>query len=325
MNQYRRTLLSAIAIASVARAARAQGPAWPTRPVRIVVSGGPGGVADIRARWLAERLAPLLGQPVVVENRAGAGGNIGAEFVARIVTDGHTLLVVHQGTLAVNPHLYPRIGYDPIHDFAPITRLGVGSLLLAVHTGVRATSVSELIELARAKPGALSYGSPGIGTPPHLASELFVRAADIKATHIPYKGGGALVADLIAGHITWSIEGMTAQAPHVQAGRLRALAVTTTQRVGSLPDVPTMAEAGVPGYEFVGWAGLAAPATTPKPVIARLYAEIAKVLATAEARDWFATFGAEPGGEPPEVFADFIRAEHAKWGKVIREANIKIE
>ena len=298
---------------------------WPAKPVRILVPGGAGGVTDIRARWLAERLAPRIGQSVIVENKPGAGGNLGMEMGARSAPDGYTLIIIHQGVMTVNPHLYSRPGYDPLADFAPITQLGVGPLLLAVHPDVLANSVAELVQLAKAKPGQLNFGSPGIGTPPHLAGELFKRAAGIDTVHVPYKGGGQAVSDLIAGHISYSIEGLTVQLPQVKAGRLRALAVTSPQRVASLPDVPTMAEAGLAGAEFQGWVGIAAPAATPKTIVARLYRDISGILATAEARAWFAEFGADARADPPDVFAAAIRAEHAKWGRVIREAGIKLE
>jgi len=316
--------VAAVASLVFAASALAQPVAWPSRPVKIV-AGGAGSVTDIRARWLAERLSRALGQAVIVENNAAAGGNVGAEMVARSTADGYTLLVIHQGTAAVNPHLFARTGYDPLVDFAPITRWGYGSLLLTVPNSVPATSARELVALAKAQPGALNFGSPGIGTPPHLASELFKRAAGIEATHIPYKDGGALMSALLAGQVTWAVEGLTAQLPHVRAGSLRALAVTGSRRSPALPDVPTTAEAGVAGYEFSGWTGLAAPAGTPRAVIERLHAEVARISAGDEAAAWFASGGAEPGLLSPEAFADFIRTEHARWGKVIRDAGIRME
>ena len=281
-------------------------------------------MTDIRARWLAERLSPVLGQSMFVYNNAGAGGNIGAEQGAHSPADGYTLTLVHQGTLAINPHLYPRLGYDPLTDFSPITTFGLGSLLLTVHPDVPVHSVAELIRLAKAKPGALDFGSPGIGTPPHLASELFRRVAGIDATHVPYKGGGALLTDLLAGRITWSMDGLTAQMPYVQAGRLRALAVSGPRRAAVLPELPTIGET-VPGYEFVGWTGIAAPAGTARSTIVRLNSEIARIVGTDDAREWFASFGAESGMQTPEAFAAFIRSEYLKWGAVIRDAGIRLE
>jgi tripartite-type tricarboxylate transporter receptor subunit TctC len=323
MNPLRRTLVQGLVLAP--GALLAQTSSWPGKPVRIVVAGGTGGVIDIRARWLAQRLASELRQPVVVDNRPGAGGNIGTEAVARSAPDGYTLLFVHQGTMAINPHLYPRTGYDALADFAPITRVGVGPLLLTVPSELPVRSVPELVQLARSSPGTLNYGSPGIGTPPHLASELFKRAAGIQATHVAYKGGGALLADLLGGQLTWSMDGMNAQLPHVTSGRLRALGVSGSRRLAPLPDVPTIAEGGVTGYDYVSWSGVAAPAGTPPPVVAQIYAAISTALSTSEARNYFASFGLEAGAEPPETFAAFIRAEHAKWGAVIRDAGIRLE
>ena len=303
----------------------AQEPPWPAKPIQLIVPGGAGGVVDIRGRWLAERLAPALGQPVIVENKLGVGGNIGMGMAARSKPDGYTLVIIHQGTMTINPHLYSRLGYDPLTDFIPITRVGLGSLLLAVNPKVPATTVGELVQLAKANPGKLTFSSPGVGTPPHLAGELFKRVTAIDVAHVAYKGGGQAVADLIGGHITFTIEGLTVLLPQVKAGKLRALGVTGPRRVASLPEIPTIAEAGIAGYEFQGWVGVAAPAGTPKPIIARLYREMSTVLGTQEARDYFGEFGAVPGADPPDVFAAAIRAEHAQWGTVIREAGIKAE
>lgn len=327
MDPLRRKLLltTAAAAALPAPLLRAQDARWPNRPVHLVVTGTAGGVVDLRTRWLAERLAPALGQPIVVDNKPGAGGNVGMAEVARSAADGYTVAMVHQGTMAINPHLYARAGYDPLADFAPVTRMGMGPLLMASHPDLPVRSVAELIQLAKAKPGQLKFGSPGIGTPPHLAGELFLHMAGITATHVPYKGGGEALRDLLAGHLNFSIEGFTVQLPQVKAGRLRALATTGAQRSPAVPELPTIAEAGVPGYEYIGWSGLAVPAATPKAIVQRLYDEIAKIYATAEARAWFASLAAEPGGHTPEEFAAFIRAEHAKWGRVIRDAGIRLE
>ena len=297
---------------------------WPNKPVRIV-AGGAGGISDIRGRWLADRLASALGQPVVVENNGAAGGNVGAEQVARSAPDGYTLLLIHQGTAAVNPHLFAHTGYNPLTDFAPITRFGYGSLLLSVHPSVQATTVRELIALARTKTGALNYGSPGNGTPPHLAGELFMRTAGVTATHVPFKGGGAMMQALLGGHVACSFEGLTAQLPHVRAGSLRAIAVTGPQRASSLPDVPTVAEAGLAGYEFSGWTGLAAPAATPRPIVERLHGEITKIAVSEETRQWFERGGSEAGIQTPQEFADFIRLEHTRLGQLIREAGLRAE
>jgi tripartite-type tricarboxylate transporter receptor subunit TctC len=323
MKVTRRHAASMAAVALLWPSAHAQA-AWPTKSLRIV-TGGAGGITDIRARWLAQRLGSALGQPVVVENNGAAGGNVGAEQVARSAPDGYTLLLIHQGTAAVNPHLYTHTGYNPLTDFAPLTRFGHGSLLLAVHPSVQATSVRELIALAKARPGALNYGTPGNGTPPHLAAELFKRAAGIEATHVPYKGGGAMMQAVLGGHVQYCIEGLTAALPQVRAGHLRALGVTGAQRAPSLPDVPTIAEAGVPGYQFTGWTGLVAPAATPRAIVERLHGEIAKIGASDEAKQWFANSGSEADIQSPQEFADFIRSEHAKLGKLIRDAGVRLD
>jgi tripartite-type tricarboxylate transporter receptor subunit TctC len=323
MNTRRDWMLGALA-AAAGLPAWADDAAWPAKPIRLV-TGSPGSVSEIRARWLAQRLALALGQSVVVEGNSSAGGNVGAEQVARSAADGYTLLMIHQGTAAINPHVYAKPGYDALRDFAPITRFGHGNLLLTVPSDVPATSVVELIRWAKSRPGALNYGSPGIGTPPHVASAMFIRMAGIDAVHIPYKGGGALMTALLGGQLTWSMDGLTAQLPHLKSGRLRALAVTSARRSNALPDVPTLAEAGVPGYEFQGWTGVAAPAGTPAAVIARLHTEIARIADTAEAREWFAASGAEPGLLSSEAFSQFIRAEYDVLGKVIRDAGIKAE
>jgi tripartite-type tricarboxylate transporter receptor subunit TctC len=323
----RRLLRLAPAFCSIAvpATAGAQNQPWPSKPLRIIVPGGPAGVTDIRARWLADKLAPALGQSILIENRAGAGGNLGTVAAARSAPDGYTLLIIHIGTMAINPHIYPNPGYDPLVDLVPITRLGVGPQALAVHKDVPAKSVKELVELAKARPGELTFNSPGVGTPGHLASSLLMHMTGIRATHVPYKGGGQAVTDLAAGHVTWTIEGLTVLKPFIADGRLRALAVTTAQRAKLMPDVPTMAEAGIAGYDFTAWAGLAAPAGTPKPIIDRIYGEIAKILATREAQDWFEASGVAPGGETPEVFARLVRVEYARLGEVIRAVGIKVE
>jgi tripartite-type tricarboxylate transporter receptor subunit TctC len=298
---------------------------WPTKPIKFVVPGQAGGVGDIRARWLAERISPLLGQPVVVENKTGAGGNIGMEAVARSEPDGYTLIAMHLGAMAFSPFIYKRIGYDPLKDFIPITRNGVGPLILIVNSNVPANSVQELVQLAKSKPGKLSFSSPGVGTPPHLALELFKRSAKIDVIDVPYNGGPKGMLDLIGGQITFTIEGTQLAMPNVRSSRVRALAVSGRKRIASLPNVPTLIESGYPDCEFYGWTGVAAPAGTPKPIVDKLYAAISKVLLSEEARRWYAEVDNEPGGETPEVTAEIIRSEYVRWGKIIKEAGIKAE
>ena len=300
-------------------------PAWPSRPITIITPGDAGGVLDIRARWLAERLTPLLGQNVIVDNRPGAGGLIGTQAGARSLADGHTLTLIHLGTMAINPHLYSRLGYDPLADFIPITQVTGGPQLLVVHPSVRASSVSELISLIKAQPGQLNFGSAGVGTPGHLASELFKRSAALDVVHVPYKGGAQAVSALLAGQITFMAENPSVLVQHVASGRLRALAVTGATRLKSLPEVPTTAEAGSAELELVAWTGLAVPAGTPKPVVDRIHREVRDLMATPKASEWLELIGSYPRTESPESFARVIRADHAKWGKVIRDAGIRLE
>jgi tripartite-type tricarboxylate transporter receptor subunit TctC len=298
---------------------------WPSKPVQLLVPGGVGGVTDVRARWLAPRLAAIVGQPVVVENKPGAGGMLGMELGARAPGDGHTIVVVHQGTMVFNPYLHAHLPYDARRDYAPVTRMGIGSLALVTRPALGARSLAEFVEMARKRPTPLAYSTPGVGTPPHIATELFLRQAGIRATHIPFKGGGQAANDLIGGHVDFSIEGLTVTTPHVQAGRLVALAVTGSKRSPSLPEVPTMREAGLPDYRFEGWVGLVVPAATPASVVGQVYAALSKVLNSPESRSWFAAAGAEPGAVPPDEFAAFLADEHARWGAVISDAGIRAE
>jgi tripartite-type tricarboxylate transporter receptor subunit TctC len=274
---------------------------------------------------MAERLSRALGQPVVVDNRGGAGGIVGTEAGTKAAPDGYTLVLVHQGTLALAPHIYAKLPYDPIGDLAAVNLLSVGPLVLAVHPSLQAKTVADLVRLAREKPEQVNYGSPGSGTPPHMAGELFKSMANITVTHVPYKGGGPALTDLAGGRLTYTFDGAAVQLPYVQAGKIRALATTGKERFAALPDVPTVAESGVPGYEFIAWIGISVPARTPAEIIARLSSEIAKILATSEAREWFATHGAEPGSGTAADFAAYIKAEHSRWGPIIRKAGIKAD
>ncbi len=298
---------------------------YPSRLIRLIVPSAPGSPPDIRARWIAERLRPALGQGMIVDNKGGAAGIIGTQAAARSEANGYTLVLVHQGTLALNPHLYPDLPYDPIKDLAPVSRLVVSPLLLAVHPEVPVRSVADLVRLAREKPGQLNFGSPGAGTPPHMANELFTRLAQLDVMHIPYKSAPAAQIDLIGGELTYTFDAIASQLPQVRAGKIRGLAVTSAKRLAALPDIPTIAESGLPGYEYWSWMGICAPAGTPKEIISRLNTEIAKILRTREARDWFAEQGGNAIIETPEEFAAFIKSEYSRWGKIIRETGIKAE
>lgn len=324
MNLHRRRLLKLVVAGCAVGAWPAGAADWPSRPIRLI-AGGAGSVTDIRARWLAERLGTALGQPVVVENNAAAGGNVAAEQVARAVPDGHTLLLTHQGIAAINPHLFARPGYDALADFAPVARFGIGQQALVVPAASPITSVADLLARARARPGAMNYGSNGNGTPPHLSAEQFKRMAGIDAVHVPFKGGGALLTALLGSQVDWAIEGLTPLLPHVRSGALRALAVSGARRVPAWPDVPTLAESGVPGYEYIAWTGIAAPAATPQPVVERLNREINRIATGDEGRRFFAQAGADAGELAPAEFAAFVRAEHTRFERLIREAGLKAE
>ena len=299
--------------------------AYPTKPVRLIAPSLPGSPVDIRARWIADALSPAIGQPVVVENKAGAGGSIGTEAAAKSASDGYTLVLAHQGTFAINPHLYARTGYDPIADFAPVTRLVLSPMVLAVHPATPVKSVSDLIRLAKEKPGQLTFGSAGNGTPPHMAAELFRRTAKIDVVHVPYKGASPALVDLMAGRLTYTFDSAAIQLPQVRAGKIKALAVTGSKRLPSLPDVPTVSESGLPGFEYWSWMGICAPRGTPSEIVSRLNKTIIEILGTPRAREWLAAQGGEPAGETPEEFAAFIKAEHTKWGAVVHAAGIIVE
>jgi tripartite-type tricarboxylate transporter receptor subunit TctC len=310
--------------AACAAPALAMPTSWPVRPVRLLVPGGAGGVVDVRARWLAPRLSALLGQPVFIENKAGAGGLLAMESAARDA-DGHTIVMVHQGTMATNPALYAKLPYDPLRDFMPLTLFGIGALALVVAPHIKAASVAELLQLGRSRREPLTFGSPGVGTPPHLAGALFCREGAIQATHIPYRSGGQAASDLMAGHVDFSIEGLTVSRPLVQAGRLRALATTARERVASMAGVPTLRESGLPNYAFQGWVGLAVHGTVPYAAAVKAHAAIAQVMRSAEAVEYFAADGAEPGLLSPEDFAAFIRDEQVRIARIVRDAGIRAE
>ena len=291
---------------------------YPSRPIRMVVPLSPGGFADVPARLLAPRLAAALGGPVFVDNRPGAGGTIGAEFVARSVPDGHTLLFSATPHI-ISPWLYKNLPYDALKDFTPITLVAAGPYVLVVNAQqLPVGSVRELIAAAKARPGNIDFASSGNGSAQHLVGALFNSMAGIELNHVPYKGSGPAMQDLLSGQVTVSFAGVTNVLPQVKAGRLRALAVTTTKRWTELPDVPTLAEAGVPGYEATLWLNLAAPAGMPQEIVQRLYAETAKALQDPELQMSLRSAGVEAQVLAPQELAAFMRAEYDKWGKVVR-------
>lgn len=297
---------------------------YPVKPVRLVVPSSPGGGTDITARILAPKLTERLGQQVVVENRAGAGTMIGTEVVAKAAPDGYTLLM-GLSTLAINPAMYKKVPYDSVRDFAPISQVIAAPNMLVVHPSVPAKTVKELIAFARARPGQLNYASAGHGTNPHLSMELFLSMTGTKMLHVPYKGLGPGIVDLLAGHVTVATATMLTGLPHVKSGRLRLLGTTGAKRAAVLPDVPTVAEAGVPGYEASQWYGVLAPAQTPKEIVARLHAEIVRILQAPDMKQKLAADGTDPVGSSPDEFARYIKSELTKWGKVARDAGIQPE
>ncbi len=297
---------------------------YPTRQVRIVVPFPPGGTSDILARTIGARLSAPLGQPVVIENRPGAGGNIAADHVAKSAPDGYTL-IMGTSSLAISQSLYKKLTYDLVQDFAPITQAVNYTNLLVVHPSAGVKSVDELLKLARAKPGSLSYGTAGNGTPPHMTGELFKAYTSVNIVHIPYKGGAPAIADLIAGQIPMMFDNVPPLLPHVRAGKIQALAVTSLARIAVLPDVPTLHELGLKDFDAVGWNGLLAPAGTPRDIVARLNTEVVRVLRIPEVRDQLTSQGADIVGNSPEEFAAWIRAEVKKWAEVVKVSGAKID
>lgn len=316
-----RTLIATITL-TLSALALAQ--TYPTRQVRIVVPFPPGGTSDILARTIGARLSAPLGQPVVIENRPGAGGNIAADHVAKSAPDGYTL-IMGTSSLAISQSLYKKLTYDLVQDFAPITQAVNYTNLLVVHPSAGVKSVDELLKLARAKPGSLSYGTAGNGTPPHMTGELFKAYTSVNIVHIPYKGGAPAIADLIAGQIPMMFDNVPPLLPHVRAGKIQALAVTSLARIAVLPDVPTLHELGLKDFDAVGWNGLLAPAGTPRDIVARLNTEVVRVLRIPDVRDQLTSQGADIVGNSPEQFAAWIRAEVKKWAEVVKVSGAKID
>ena len=321
LRRHARFLIAAVALVA---AAPLQAQKYPERPVRAVVPFPAAGGTDILARLFLQKIAERIGANFVIDNRAGAGGTIGTEIVAKAPPDGYTILVC-SSSHTINPSVYKKLGYDPARDFAPVTMIASGPGLLVVHPSVPAKSVKELIALAKAKPGQLNYASAGNGTPPHLAAELFKSMAGIDLVHVPYKGNVPAFVDLISGAVSLSFPTITSGLPQVRAGKLRALGVTSKARSSVVPDVPTIAEAGLPGYESSTWYGMLAPAGTPKGIVMKLHQEMVEALKTPDMREKLAAQGLEPVGNTPAEFASIISAELVKWGKVVAAAGVKAE
>ena len=314
-------LLVFVAALGVAAAAYA----FPTKPVKIIVAFPPGGGTDIVARLLAQRLGEAWGQAVIVENRAGASGTVGTEAAARADPDGHTLFMATMGNMTANQHLYPRMTVDPLRAFAPITKVVDVHFVFLANPALPAKGVQELIELAKKRPGEIAYSSSGPGGAPHLAMELFKRRAGIDVQHVPYRGSGPSFNDLIGGRVMLTMDSLVQSLPHIKAGRLKALAVLGPRRTALLPEVPTIAESGLPGYALTNWFGLLAPAATPKQVLAQLNGDVLRILKQDDLQKKIADLGADVVGNSAEEFGAAMRAESAQWAEVIKAAGIRVE
>ena len=297
---------------------------YPTHPVRIVIPLSPGGTTDVPGRIIAQKLSEILGQQFFVENRAGAGGTIGSDYVAKSRADGYTLLLT-ASPFVIAPHVYKKMPYDALADFVPVIRIASGPYVLVVHPSLGVNSVKELIALAGKQPGKIDFASSGNGSAQHLVTELFMYTAGIKLNHVPYKGSGPAQQDLMSGIIKVSFVGTPIAIPHMKSGRLKALGVSTATRAQEMPDVPTIAEAGVPGYEARVWIGMVAPAGTPREIIAKLNGEIGKLLRTEEVKKLLGPTGMEPDPDTPEQFGAYLKADYDKWGKVVHESGATVQ
>jgi tripartite-type tricarboxylate transporter receptor subunit TctC len=315
-------LLCGAVLAGVCGAAPAQ--SYPTRPIRILVGFTPGGTTDVVARVIAQKMSEQLRQSVVIDNRPGAGANIAAELAAKAAPDGYTILCVNPG-LAISATLYAKLGYNALRDLAPVARIADSSHLLVVHPSLPARSVRELIALARARPGQLNFSSSGVGNADHFAGELFNSLAGLKIVHVPYKGGAQAAQDTVTGQVSMYFSGILVGLPLAKTGKVRALAVATAKRSPLAPDIPTIAEAGLPGYEMTLWNAIFAPAATPKEIVSRLNAEIVKALQSADVRQRLTELGAAPGGGTPEDLGVYFKGEVEKFGKIVRALGLKIE
>ena len=316
----------AFCFASLLASAAAFPQAYPVKPVRLIVPFSPGGVTDNSARVVADPLGARLGQQVIVENRPGASGNIGTQLVAQSAPDGHTLVLGFDGTMVINPHVFAKLPFDTLNDFAPVTKLGDAALILVSHPSLPAKNLAGFIAFAKkAKSTPFPYGTSGTGGTPHLAGELLKQRTGIALEHIPYKGGGQAIVDVLGGQIPLVFTAIATAQQYVKAGRLVGLGVPGAKRSAALPEVPTFIESGQPGFDVTSWVGILAPAKTPRPVIEKLQRDIAAVLQTPTVRERYLALGIEPVGNTPEQFADQIRADLARWEKVVKAANIRLE
>jgi tripartite-type tricarboxylate transporter receptor subunit TctC len=295
--------------------------AWPSKPIRFILPFPPGGGTDILGRIIAERLSASLGQPVVTENRGGAGGNVGAEAAAKSAPDGYTIILVAP-SLAISTSLYSKLNYDAGKDFAPVSLVATVPNVMVTHPSVPANTLAEFIRLAKTKPGEMNFGSGGSGTSNHLAGELFNVVAGVKLVHVPYKGVNLAMNDVLSGQIHLVVIGVPAVAPHIKAGKLRALALVAPRRAAALPEVPTVAEAGLPNFEVTTWYGILAPAGTSRTIVTRLNADLVKIMHSADLKERLAAMATDPATSTPEEFADYIKREIAKWAEVVRQAGL---
>ena len=313
------------AFAALAAATFVSAQPYPTKPIKMIVPFPPAGSTDISARAVAGKLGERLGQPVVIENKPGAGGNIGGDLAAKAAPDGYTLFVGTVGTNAINQALYSKMPYDHLRDFAPVVLLSTTPNVLVTQPGFPAASVKDVIDRAKAKPGEMTFASSGAGTSIHLSGELFNSMAGTKMQHIPYKGSGPMLIDLISGTVNIAFDNLSASMPHIKGGKLKPLAITGSKRSPALPDIPTISEAGLTGYDSTSWNAIYVPRGTPKEIIDRLNRETRAILESPETRKFFAEQGAESGGGTPEQLDAFTRAETAKWAKVVKESGAKVD
>ena len=317
------TLIAAVCAATATSMPAFAQDKWPSKPIKYIVPFPPGGTTDILARLISAKLGTALGQPVLVENKAGAGGNIGSDFVAKSAADGYTILGGTISSHAINVSMYKDMPYDPVKDFVPVTLIGTNANVLIVDPKSPAKTVQELIAQTKAKPGSMSFASAGNGTSQHLSGELFKAMAGLDMVHIPYKGSAPAIQDVMGGQVPMMFDTTVVAAPHIRAGSVRALAVTSANRVKGMESIPTLAEAGVPGYQLVSWQGIFVPAGTPRVIVQRLNAEIVKIIALPEVRERLDMLGVDPVANTSEEFAAFQKVEIAKWAKVIKDANIQ--
>jgi len=318
-----RRLAALLAVLLAIPLAHAQ--AWPSRPVKMIVPFPAGGPTDVLTRVLSDKLSQALGQPVVVENKPGAGGSIGADLAAKAAPDGYTLVMATGSTHSVGPHLNRSLPYDPVKDFTPIVYVGFGTNILLVSPTLGVGNVRELIALAKAKPGGLNYATSGIGSVAHLTSEMFASMAGVKLTHVPYKGTQLSITDLVSGQVGMLFDNVLTAKPHVEQGRLKGIAISSRKRSTVVPDIPTMDEAGVPGFDSWNYFGVFGPANLPPAIVQRVNAEMNRILADPAVKERFHAFGFEITGGTPAQFAEVIQSESRRWAKVIRDANIKVE